>query len=123
MPSVEVANARLLQVGRGGGTDTFESEAGAPASIWDGDVGVFFDEIRDRRTRDGSSDVYVRRELIVSADLRAADGSLLEWREGDTVTFRRRRATTTLTGRVQLVDGAEAPAGTGGEVRLLLELT
>lgn len=125
--STELVNARLVQVldAGGGSTDTYEGPGVEGPEKWAGDVGVWFDERRQRKSAaagssqtDLSSDVGVLRELVVSEDLE------VEILEGDTVVFRRQppHDETEVHGKVQLVDLPDLPRGEGGEVRLTLEL-
>lgn len=129
MRSTELVNARLKKVSSPGSTDTYEGETGPGGELWAGDVGVWFEELRDRRSRgagtDFASDVYLRRELTVSADLVGDRAGQLAggFKEGQVLELERTRSGELVIGRVQLVDLPDPPPGEQGEVRLVFELS
>lgn len=131
--STEVVNARLLRVsqeaGAAGGeaADTFEAGIGAATAgqppegseKWAGDVGVFYDETRQRIPQGGDVNVVVIRSLEVAGDLG------LTFETGDVVTFRRLEfgAPAEESGSVQAVEADQSPPGVPGQIRLTLEKT
>lgn len=116
MRSTEAVNARLTRVQAAGVGDTYET-GGAPAAgaeKWAGDVGAWYEERRQRQLDGPAANVYVWRDLIVSADLG------IPFEEGDVLTFAR-AGQAAQTGTVQAVEADAPPPGHGGDVRLTLE--
>lgn len=128
--STELVNARLKLVRGEGVGDTYESvgdtyddppadpedapDPGPPKL--DQDVGVFYEERRQRKLEGGVANVHVWRSLLVSSDLE------VDWGAGDVLTIRRDGALEDEVVVVEAVEGTDAPKGeVAGEVILTLK--
>jgi hypothetical protein len=110
LPAIE--NATLTAVNAAGFAADADQAATTGTQKWAGSEGAFFSQITERITAGTTSDVIVRRSLIVDAALTAA------FAIGDTLTFTYEDSPQTAI--VRRVARTTAP-GLPGVVRLTLE--
>lgn len=108
-------NARLTAVKDAAGLEGWDGAPSGGTSLWTGDVGVFYEERRDRSR--STEDVQMERTLTVTRD-----GVPIAWEVGNVLTFTRELTGTPDTGTVRAIDAADPEPGQGGEVVLTLEL-
>lgn len=99
-------NATLLRVQGAGAGERYDASEGAGPDKWgpfDVDAGAdaYVKERRDRTSTAGGEARTIDRKLIVEAALP------VEWRSGDTVTFRRTKSAADETAKVRLVERPE----------------
>lgn len=123
MPATLLINATLVKVQDPGGTDTADGPPAPGPTRWEGRSGCWYEERRSRRTnpQTQTSDVYIRRSIVVNDRLRAGP-DLVEFETGDVVTFRRHRSQIDQTGVVQNAEHTDPTPGDAGEWLLELEL-